>query len=285
MAATRELTGLLAELQRLQRELIEQAYVRRSDTLDRVGEALRRLGEVGSPAGVLARAPEELARSADFDRVIVSRLEGEQLRPLGAWPADAILDDRSVVIRYPHVEADVAQRQDAQLVESGRRAAVADWQAYVVAAIVLEGKTVGLVHADRTASGRPLDELDLELTAHYADGLGRVFERAVLRDKLQRHRAQLESAARWIGGQMLQLETGEAARSAGDEVDLEQVLTRRELEVLELLARGQSNRMIAKDLMLGEGTVKYHVKNVLRKLQARSRAEAVTRYMRAFPEP
>ena len=52
-------------------------------------------------------------------------------------------------------------------------------------------------------------------------------------------------------------------------------LTRRELMVLEHLARGQSNRAIAVDLRISENTVKNHVRSILEKLQATSRAEAV----------
>jgi DNA-binding CsgD family transcriptional regulator/tetratricopeptide (TPR) repeat protein len=51
-------------------------------------------------------------------------------------------------------------------------------------------------------------------------------------------------------------------------------LTPRERDVLELLTRGASNRHIAEALYISEGTVKAHVRNVLAKLGARSRAEA-----------
>ena len=61
--------------------------------------------------------------------------------------------------------------------------------------------------------------------------------------------------------------------------DLTQLLTPRELEVLRLIADGRSNRAIAAALLLGEGTVKYHVKNILRKLGARSRTEAISRFV------
>jgi DNA-binding NarL/FixJ family response regulator len=55
--------------------------------------------------------------------------------------------------------------------------------------------------------------------------------------------------------------------------------------VLRLMARGQTNRAIARALVVREGTVKYHVKNTLRKLGATSRADAVARYARAHGVP
>lgn len=54
-------------------------------------------------------------------------------------------------------------------------------------------------------------------------------------------------------------------------------LTERELEVARLLADGRSNREIAAELFLAEGTVKNHVTNVLAKLEARDRTQAALR--------
>ena len=51
-------------------------------------------------------------------------------------------------------------------------------------------------------------------------------------------------------------------------------LTPRELEILCHLAEGQSNKAIARDLGITDGTVKLHVRSILRKLQVRSRVEA-----------
>lgn len=53
-------------------------------------------------------------------------------------------------------------------------------------------------------------------------------------------------------------------------------LTTREVEVIQRMARGESNKEIGVALSISEGTVKTHVKGVLAKLEATSRTEAVT---------
>ncbi|OOZ40687.1 two-component system response regulator NarL [Solemya pervernicosa gill symbiont] len=67
--------------------------------------------------------------------------------------------------------------------------------------------------------------------------------------------------------------------SADEEIDNEESnpfseLTPREKEILCLLAEGQSNKAIARNLGITDGTVKLHVKAVLRKLSVHSRVEA-----------
>ncbi|SDD16890.1 response regulator [Ruegeria marina] len=52
------------------------------------------------------------------------------------------------------------------------------------------------------------------------------------------------------------------------------LLSRREVEVLKGLCRGQSNKEIARDLELQEVTIKLHVKTLCRKLSARNRTQA-----------
>lgn len=58
-------------------------------------------------------------------------------------------------------------------------------------------------------------------------------------------------------------------------------LTTREHEILGLMARGSGNRAIADTLFISENTVRNHVRNVLDKLQAGTRTEAVVRAVRA----
>jgi DNA-binding NarL/FixJ family response regulator len=58
---------------------------------------------------------------------------------------------------------------------------------------------------------------------------------------------------------------------------LEEPLSGREVEVLSLLASGRTNAEIARDLFVAVGTVKAHINNIYRKLDARNRAEALNR--------
>jgi len=57
-------------------------------------------------------------------------------------------------------------------------------------------------------------------------------------------------------------------------------LTERELDVLRLVVAGERNKEIAADLGISENTVKFHLRNILDKLHAQSRAEAVARAIR-----
>ena len=91
---------------------------------------------------------------------------------------------------------------------------------------------------------------------------------------LRRHLPQRgERRDAWIGD-LVPEDLAAAARRAEAHY-LGPALTPRELDVLGELARGASNRVIAEDLGISENTVKNHVRSILEKLQAKSRAEAV----------
>jgi len=71
------------------------------------------------------------------------------------------------------------------------------------------------------------------------------------------------------------IELGSADREAAEQASpLGSVLTRRELEVLGLLAEGRSNRQIAETLFISESTAGVHVSNILGKLGVTGRTEA-----------
>lgn len=56
-------------------------------------------------------------------------------------------------------------------------------------------------------------------------------------------------------------------------------LTRREMQILHEIAKGLSNKQIAMALHISEGTVKVHVKSLLKKLDAQSRVEAAVMFL------
>lgn len=59
--------------------------------------------------------------------------------------------------------------------------------------------------------------------------------------------------------------------------EMVETLTERELEVLEMVASGATNRSIGRDLRISERTVQGHVANIFGKLRVNSRTEAVTK--------
>jgi DNA-binding NarL/FixJ family response regulator len=58
------------------------------------------------------------------------------------------------------------------------------------------------------------------------------------------------------------------------QIQIPESLTEREATVLRLLAKGRANKQIARELEIGEQTVKTHVSNILAKLQLQSRTAA-----------
>jgi LuxR family maltose regulon positive regulatory protein len=66
-------------------------------------------------------------------------------------------------------------------------------------------------------------------------------------------------------------------REAGAEGVLDQLFSRREVEVLHLMVEGRTNRQIADELVVAESTVKTHLRHIYRKLKVGNRTEAVHR--------
>jgi DNA-binding NarL/FixJ family response regulator len=86
-------------------------------------------------------------------------------------------------------------------------------------------------------------------------------------------KAEMERAIRRVlAGDVYRPVDGRLQRPVPERVE---ALSPRQTAVLELLARGQSNRQIASDLHVEEFTVKAHISAILRKLHVKSRLEAV----------
>lgn len=82
--------------------------------------------------------------------------------------------------------------------------------------------------------------------------------------------------AKELIGSLTRLVQGHSGKSIAKSptTDLLGELTPRELEILKHVAEGQSNKAIGRALEITDGTVKLHVKSILRKLGVRSRVEA-----------
>jgi DNA-binding NarL/FixJ family response regulator len=90
--------------------------------------------------------------------------------------------------------------------------------------------------------------------------------------------AELLAAVAAVGAGLLVLHPDAVTRGAPAvaRAPVASALTSREVEVLEMLAEGMSNRAIAARLKIARNTVKFHVAAILLKLGARTRTEAVT---------
>lgn len=84
-----------------------------------------------------------------------------------------------------------------------------------------------------------------------------------------------------VAGRLLrEIREGGQQRVTSPKVPQEQSVTRRELEILRLVAEGMSNREIARRLVITEGTVKNHVHNALEKLHMDNRIQAAAYVIR-----
>jgi two-component system nitrate/nitrite response regulator NarL len=122
-------------------------------------------------------------------------------------------------------------------------------------------------------------EFDLEeMRACFAAGASGYLLESLTRDAL-RESLRLVAAGEKVFPSELALQfpllTGpQAAPSAACAENIEVDLSCRELEILQCLANGQSNKAIARHLAIAEATVKVHVKRILRKANAANRTQA-----------
>lgn len=70
---------------------------------------------------------------------------------------------------------------------------------------------------------------------------------------------------------------GESGTSGSPVEPLPRRLTAREIEVLRLMAQGQTNRQIARNLTVSPGTVRVHVQHIIAKLEVSDRTHAAVR--------
>jgi DNA-binding CsgD family transcriptional regulator/GAF domain-containing protein len=280
-----------------------------------VAAALHDLRTVGTAAGLLDRACDVLIGRCGFQRALLSRTDGERWLP---WKARFVGDGEFAQRFVQELQQRRIDLQDAPLergvVEGRRPAIVLDargdertnkptvelgrTRSYVVAPIIPGGRVVGFFHADHHPCEQPVTEDDRDALWAFAEGFGRLYERAVLKERLAAQRRHIESAfasARETVETLARMEL-RLVDVDGDPLHvpavppparneaMQALMTEREREVLELLVRGLGNRDIAERLVVQVGTVKTHVKAILRKLGATSRSEVIAMYVRSAPK-
>jgi LuxR family transcriptional regulator, regulator of acetate metabolism len=303
---------LLLELADVRDRLREARSLQRVAALSRVQESLARLSGIASVSALIDRAPEEVCRLG-FDRAIISCVHGslwipEAVHVVGdpEWAQEILQVGRAEPQQLTHMilETEMVRRRDPLLVanvQSDPRvhqpiAAASLSRSYVAAPIMPQGRVIGFLHADCYVQRRHVDEFDRDLLWMFARAFGYAFERTVLLERLHSLRREVgrltanitNVADQFVDAEVaidrLDRENVTAARHAAAmfvvDDHMPSSLTRREIDVLKYMASGKTNVGIAARLVVSEGTVKSHVKHILRKLAAANRAEAVSVYLR-----
>lgn len=307
-----------SEVQVQQLDRLRRRHDARGAAIAGVHDAVARLRGMTSPDTILSRAPDALCTSSEFDRALLSLIRDGHMISYAAWFRGDEAGARRAVealaadpprLEHPLIEADLVRRRRSTLVADAAvhprvhrpMAETMGWGSYLAAPLVVRGEAIGVIHADTRTSGRPLDVLDGDVLWRFATGLAEAYETTSLRRVLRRQRSEMRSFVEWLSARSSELSDASMdldaedralpdppgqldVVSSGPEVDdrlvFEDVLTRRELDVLRLLARGVSNGGIAAELVISPRTVKFHVSNIFEKLRVSNRAEAASRYHR-----
>jgi DNA-binding CsgD family transcriptional regulator len=309
VAGTAERLAAAERALALQEDLREHVVDVRSAAFARIQQVLAEARARFSSAELLARSTELLCEACDLDRAVFSRVEGS-CWVLGAahvvnGPGLEPPADLRILLRGGLLEAEAVRRRQGLLVRDARAEARTDpgflaWFAptsYVAVPLIVADRVVGLLHADR-AGGRRLTSMDRDLVAAFAHELARSYEHAALLESFAQQQCRIRAALAVVDDLVAEaLEEPQTAvvrfarrtvRSVGaTEVGTPALccgpfdsLSEREREVLALMAQGATNRQVAARLVVSESTVKSHVKQILRKLCAGNRAEAVYLYLR-----
>ncbi|MBV7707061.1 LuxR C-terminal-related transcriptional regulator [Nocardia nova] len=304
-ATAETLCALILELQQLALDLYLHDTGERSQRMADCAAGLSRLRSIRDTTALLDVACEEIVLRCGFQRVVLSRVEGRSWRPAMAhfaaeresesWFADWI--DQAIPLDSRAPEAQLLAKRRPSLVYDTSNAPVyrpiivdaGRSRSYVVAPIVHCEDVVGFVHADHHPLTRRADEGDRDVLWAFTDGFSHIYERTVLLEQLRDQRDQVRDLIVSAVNRMDELcEADLSMAGADDAEDHERAaigpgpaygsmgdLTEREADVFRLMVAGATNRAIAERLIITEGTVKSHVKHILRKFGAANRAQAI----------
>lgn len=298
--------ALLVRVQALRLSIAEAQVRRRAAVTAELHRSLTRLRAGLTVSDLLRQIPLELGQLG-FSRSLVSDLRGTSWAPRSAFVhhddslAAALVEVGSAMpgrIGREAPETEMVRCRRPVLVRDAQNnprihrelISLADTRDYAGAPVVAHGTVVGLLHVDRYDQADAVDSSDRDLLGLFADGVGLAFERARYQDRFIALKRQFErqlsgidellyGPAGWgtVAEPACPDHSGQASHPFLVDGPLGE-LTRRELEVLRHLAGGASNQEIAERLVVSVGTVKTHVKSVLRKLGAANRADAAARF-------
>jgi DNA-binding CsgD family transcriptional regulator len=306
-ARTESLGRLLVDVAQLQLDLHRHDRGLQARRLADCAAGLSRLRALPSSADLVDRVCEELVRRCGFGRAVLSRVSDGLWLPWMAHFSDgtefegwfAAWVDQPIAIGDAGPESLLLAERRPTLVPDTERTAVhrpiivdaGHSRAYVAAPVIAGSEVVGFLHADHHPSGRRVDVVDRDVLWAFADGFGRIYERAVLVERLRAQRDHVRDALTSTGQMLdrlcdsgIDLGWDPSGIPADDRVNrgsstadpaVLRELTAREGEVLLLIAAGATNGAIAEQLVIAEHTVKSHVKHILRKLGAVNRAQVI----------
>lgn len=287
---------------------------RRMESGDLVRRALTELRSAPTAAAVMDRAVEVLCTRCGFDRAFLFRVENAEMvidsvhfTESPEWAAEfhalalvqrpqlthQLLETEMIRRRAPVMilNPQTDPRTFKPLVEPVRTSS------YVAAPVMPDDHVIAFLHADCYFQGREVDEIDRDRLWAFAEGFGFAVERAVLLERLHAQGGEvrrLVSATNAVLTDLCDAElrmtrttasasalTGVAASELLAPSDrISGLLTRREAEVIALMAEGATNAAIGRSLVISLSTVKSHAKHLMHKLRASNRSEAVATYNR-----
>ncbi|MDT5117646.1 MAG: hypothetical protein QOE04_2843 [Mycobacterium sp.] len=310
-----EIAALLLRSELAQVSLKDAILARHTEMVLGAQQALGGLRGIATVASLAERAPVAAHRMG-FSRILFSRIRDGDWVACSAWATEDEEFAQTMVavgvanprrLSGPLLESEMVRRGVPILVrdpQSNPRVhpelvAVTKTAGYVAAPVSTWGRPIGLLHADHSTDGPVVHEVDRDVLAMFAEGLGVAFERNLMMERLQAMRRAADEHLRTATALADDFTLDVMARAGSASAPVEHLLqtsdplrdptfghaggnlrdlTAREIDVLHGMAAGQTNAQVALSLFVAEGTVKSHVKHILRKLGAANRTDAVAKY-------
>lgn len=277
-----ELVPLLSRLRNLESSVESFRHNLADDLLARTNDAVDRLSQCGSSGELIREIPRQ-GTKLGFDRMLFSAVSGSRWRPQSIhsldksdWANRYITDQLHAGFRVPSAAnlGRTAHVNGATMAElRDRESGFALWQQsksrdFWMVPIVAEHRLVGMIHADCFLHERRPSRTEVAALQRFCQQLSLILGHRVAMDALRTASSTMTTTST----------TAQVQRRA-----IGEKLSQREVDVVRLMAEGFTNAQIGRRLCITEGTVKSHVKRILKKTASANRAEAVAYWFRHQP--